>query len=152
MSLVARKIELAKVSVLGLLLTLSFAKASHAMSLDPCTPVVDAMDTQVSCMVSETEWVSVKIHTVMTDRNACPDPAQYRERRSATLEKIFSNDSIDASITLSLKENAFNYDLGTPGPGDARFSYYDGSRWIYLSNCVTPVYGAVSFGNLPAGF
>lgn len=124
--------------------SLVLSASASATSLHPCTPTVKAQDTILSCK-DGSNFVQVRVETLMSNRRICPDPGQYMEYKTAKLETFNSQGTQLGTQTLN--HDQFTYSLGGAGStGEASFTVFT-SRGPVTLKCVTPVYGGVSFGN-----
>jgi hypothetical protein len=112
-----------------------------AMSLNPCTPVVQAASTQMYCRDGGDTY-AIQINTMMSRPIPQCQGSNHFETHKATVtltDKYGKNRG-----TLQLNNGEFNYKLGVNG--DASFS--SPKYRLDLRSCVTPIHGGgASFGN-----
>lgn len=128
---------MSKFIVLALSL-LSF-NAAHATSLHPCTPIVQAQDTHISCRAGA-KYYSITIETLMSPPNCQGD--EHYEYDTAKVE--ISTKSGKSLGVLTIHNGDFSYSLGVGGSGASFTSEKNGLK---LDDCVTPMNGGFSVGN-----
>ena len=118
----------------------SIAKLALATSLHPCTPSVAAQPIQISCKV-DSGFEVIKINTLMSKLIPMSQGENYFESQTAVVTSLDGDgEEIGSKVFFS---NEFSFTLSATG--DATFASTDGK--LKLDSCVTPLHGAVSFGN-----
>lgn len=126
--------------VVGSLAVCLDAGVAKADSLHPCTPIVAAKPTYLSCR-QESDFVSIRIETIMSPAIQMCQGENYYEYQTAYV--TISDAQGQEKSSQIFRHNDFSYDLLPLG--DANFASIDGQ--FKLKSCVTPSNGAVSFGN-----
>lgn len=122
-------------SLFAVFATLFAMNVAHATSLQPCTPIVEAQPSFITCR-SGTDYVSIRIHVLMSDSRRCPYN-QSVEYKTAQVE--VSNASGAVTQKFEIGDGDFEYRLD---------SYFKSEKYgMDLKSCVSPINGGVSFGN-----
>lgn len=125
--------------VLALTSFLATLQLAHATSLHPCTPIVEAQDTIISCATNGT-YYSIRVETLMSDVSMCPIDEMV-EYNTAKVTVSDVNGNVSKKIVLGHGE--FSYT--TNAMGDATFE--SKKAGLDLKECATPLFGAFSIGN-----
>ncbi len=119
-----------------LLFTLG-AQAALGASLHPCTPTVQAVPTQISCLAGELRY-EIVVKTLMSPAQPYCTGENYFEYKTATV-KILQDGSLKQQLTIP--DGSFTYQLMDPT------SFTSTDYNLDLKDCVTPVFGGASIGN-----
>ena len=119
-----------------------FSSIAMATSLHPCTPRIPAMDTHIFCTTGDNNQAEVTIKTLMSANVPECRGKNHYEYQTATVEISDIKGNVISSTDLFSDE--FTYSLSGP-TGDATFE--STKLGTELTKCVTPLHGAVSFGN-----
>lgn len=120
----------------SLILSLSILFASlqvSATSLHPCTPMVQAMPTNMYCNDGAVHY-SIRIETLMSPAIPMCSGENHYEIHSATV--VVSNGV--AKQTLQLQNDEFSYTFST---------FVSPKANLNLKNCLVPPHGGFSVGN-----
>jgi hypothetical protein len=129
------------VSSVAALLSLGvLTSVAEARSVHPCTPRVQAQPIYMSCLV-DSGFVAIQINTLMSPQLPLCTGDNYFEYQTANIRTL--DQSGNETGAKALLDGQFTFTLSPTG--DAAFASVDGS--IRLDSCVTPIHGAVSFGN-----
>jgi hypothetical protein len=120
----------------ALFASFAFVTFAQATSLHPCTPVVPAKPTVIFCNDGG-ESISIQINTLMSPAKRMCRGKNYFEFKTAD---VTLPEATEPTVVL---DGDFEYTLSPSG--DATFS--SESLGLDLTSCVTPIHGAVSFGN-----
>ena len=114
--------------------------SAFARSIHPCTPRVQAQPTYSICAQGGLA-VEVRIDTLMSPQIEMCTGENYYEYQTANVKISFENGQAMEESTLFSGD--FSYTLSPTGSA----TFVSEKLNLNLVQCVTPVNGAVSFGN-----
>ena len=123
-----------------LALVLAASHPAFATSLHPCTPMVKAADTYITCQQGDFTY-SITLETLMSPAIEMCRGKNYAEFQTAKIAEQDSNGKIFEEFNVF--SGQFTY---TTSPlGNATFA--SPTLNLNLTLCVSPIHGGVTFGN-----
>jgi len=124
-----------------LLATLIFTTAAQATSLHPCTPLVQAMPSELSCTEGNLRY-RIQIDTLMSQSIPICQGNAYQERKTAKGRVTTAEGDLLYSFTVP--HDQFSYTLRM---GGSEGTFKSQVLKLDLNDCVSPMHGGFSIGN-----